>query len=100
MDELKDKIAEAYMKEVQGRFKYKKFYNNETGEISNQQHITSLVEDYWFSNRGARNWWRGNGGLAMISPAHWVKECIQGYDLMKTARIYQRVRARACKGRP
>lgn len=44
--------AEAYMKEVQGRFKYKKFYNNETGEISNQQHITSLVEDYWFSNRG------------------------------------------------
>ena len=45
------------------------------------------VDGSWFSNRGARNWWRGNGGLAMISPTHWVKECIQGYDLMKTARI-------------
>lgn len=40
-----------YMKDIQNAFKYKKFYNNETGEISNQQHITSMVEDYWFANR-------------------------------------------------
>lgn len=39
------------MREYQNKFKYKKFYNNETGEVSNQQHITSMVEDYWFSNR-------------------------------------------------
>lgn len=49
---LPPKRAEEYMKKVQEKFKYKKFYNNETGEISNQQHITSMVEDYWFSNRG------------------------------------------------
>jgi len=39
------------MKEYQNKFKYKKAYNNDTGEISNQQHITSMVEDYWFANR-------------------------------------------------
>jgi len=39
------------MNEHQQKFKYKKFYNNETGEISNQQHILSMVEDYWFANR-------------------------------------------------
>ena len=39
------------MRDYQGKFKYKKFYNNETGEVSNQQHITSMVEDYWFANR-------------------------------------------------
>lgn len=45
------KRAEEYMKKIQEKFKYKKFYNNDTGEISNQQHITSMVEDYWFANR-------------------------------------------------
>jgi len=39
------------MREHQRKFKYKKFYNNSTGEVSNQQHITSMVEDYWFANR-------------------------------------------------
>lgn len=39
------------MQEHQQKFKYKKFYNAETGEITNQQHITSMVEDYWFANR-------------------------------------------------
>lgn len=39
------------MVEHQNKFKYKKFYNNQTGEVSNQQHITSMVEDYWFANR-------------------------------------------------
>ena len=49
--ELPNKRADEYMKKVQDKFKYKKFYNNETGEISNQQHITSMVEDYWFAKR-------------------------------------------------
>lgn len=39
------------MKEYQDKFRYRKFYNADTGEISNQQHITSMVEDYWFANR-------------------------------------------------
>lgn len=49
--DLPTKRAEEYMKEIQKAFKYKKFYNNETGEVTNQQHITSMVEDYWFANR-------------------------------------------------
>lgn len=49
--DLPVKRGEEVMKEYQGKFKYKKFYNNETGEVSNQQHITSMVEDYWFANR-------------------------------------------------
>jgi hypothetical protein len=36
---------------LQSKFKYKKFYNTESGEVTNQQHITSMVEDYWFANR-------------------------------------------------
>ena len=49
--ELANTKGEAVMNEMQKKFKYKKFYNTETGEISNQQHITSMVEDYWFANR-------------------------------------------------
>lgn len=49
--ELPEKRGQEVMKEYQNKFKYKKFYNNESGEVSNQQHITSMVEDYWFSNR-------------------------------------------------
>lgn len=49
--ELPTKRGEEVMREHQRKFKYKKFYNNETGEVSNQQHITSMVEDYWFANR-------------------------------------------------
>lgn len=49
--DLPAKRGEEYMRKIQQAFKYKKFYNNETGEISNQQHITSMVEDYWFANR-------------------------------------------------
>lgn len=48
---LPNKRATEYMREIQDKFKYKKFYNNDTGEVSNQQHITSMVEDYWFANR-------------------------------------------------
>lgn len=48
--------ARAYMKEIMDEFKYKKFYNVETGEITDQQHLASLVEDYYFS---ARNGSRG-----------------------------------------
>lgn len=39
------------LKDTERKYKYKKFYNTDTGEISNQQHITSMVEDYWFANR-------------------------------------------------
>jgi len=48
---LPNKKGEQAMTEMQKKFKYKKFYNVNTGEISNQQHITSMVEDYWFANR-------------------------------------------------
>lgn len=49
--ELQNTKAEEAMAEMQKKFKYKKFYNTDTGTISNQQHITSMVEDYWFANR-------------------------------------------------
>jgi len=49
--DLPGKRGAEVMREYQNKFKYKKFYNNQTGEVSNQQHITSMVEDYWFSNR-------------------------------------------------
>ena len=49
--DLPSKRGAEVMQEHQNKFKYKKFYNAETGEISNQQHITSMVEDYWFANR-------------------------------------------------
>lgn len=49
--DLPSKRGAEVMKDHQSKFKYKKFYNNETGEVTNQQHITSMVEDYWFANR-------------------------------------------------
>ena len=49
--ELGPTKATQAMQDIQKKFKYKKFYNTETGEITNQQHITSMVEDYWFANR-------------------------------------------------
>jgi hypothetical protein len=49
---LNNKKAEEVMKANQSKFKYKKFYDLNTGTISNQQHISSLTEDYWFPNRG------------------------------------------------
>jgi hypothetical protein len=49
---LNNKKAEEVMKKNQAKFKYKKFYDLKTGTISNQQHVSSLTEDYWFPNRG------------------------------------------------
>jgi len=49
--ELSPNKSEAAMREMNKKFKYKKFYNTDTGEVTNQQHITSMVEDYWFANR-------------------------------------------------
>ena len=49
--DLPNKKGEQAMLEMQNKFKYKKFYNVESGEVTNQQHITSMVEDYWFANR-------------------------------------------------
>jgi hypothetical protein len=52
VSKLNAKKAEEVMKKIQAQFKYSKFYDLETGTISNQQHVTSLTEDYWFPNRG------------------------------------------------
>jgi len=52
VSKLNNKKAEEVMKKNQAKFKYKKFYDLNTGTISNQQHISSLTEDYWFPNRG------------------------------------------------
>jgi len=49
--ELSPTKSEEAMRDMNKKFKYKKFYNTNTGEITNQQHITSMVEDYWFANR-------------------------------------------------
>jgi len=49
---LNNKKAEEVMNKNQAKFKYKKFYDLNTGTISNQQHVASLTEDYWFPNRG------------------------------------------------
>jgi hypothetical protein len=49
--ELPNTRVQEVMTAYQNKFKYKKFYNPETGEVSNQQHVTSMVEDYWFANR-------------------------------------------------
>lgn len=49
--DLPTKRGQEVMDEYQTKFKYKNFYNTETGEVSKMQHITSMVEDYWFSNR-------------------------------------------------
>ena len=49
--DLPNKRGLEVMTEMQNKFKYKKFYNTESGEVTNQQHITSMVEDYWFANR-------------------------------------------------
>ena len=43
--------AESALNRIKDKFKYKKFYDVEKGTISNQMHISSLVEDYWFQNR-------------------------------------------------
>lgn len=49
--DLSPKQGESTLAAYQNKFKYKKFYNVETGEVTNQQHITAMVEDYWFANR-------------------------------------------------
>lgn len=49
--DLSTKRGSEVMREYQRKFQYKKFFNSDTGEIANQQHITSMVEDYWFANR-------------------------------------------------
>ena len=49
---MNSKKAEEYLRNIQTKFKYKKFYDLESGQISNQQHVASLTEDYWFPNRG------------------------------------------------
>jgi hypothetical protein len=43
--------AESELTKIKDKFKYKKFYDVDKGTISNQMHIASLVEDYWFQSR-------------------------------------------------
>ena len=43
--------SESFLQQVKNKFRYKKQYNTETGEISNTTKLASLVEDYWFGNR-------------------------------------------------
>lgn len=49
--DLPAKRGEEVMRQYLDKFKYKKYYDNKTGEITNQSHVTSMVEDYWFANR-------------------------------------------------
>lgn len=54
VSDLPNSKAEAYMRNIANKFKYRKEYNTQTGEIKNQQHMTSMVEDYWISSRGGQ----------------------------------------------
>ena len=49
--DLPSKRGEEYLDHLRNAFRYKKSYDTQTGEISNQQHVISMVEDYWFANR-------------------------------------------------
>jgi hypothetical protein len=49
--DLSHQKAEGALEKIKQNFKYKKFYDVEKGTISNQNHVTTLVEDYWFPNR-------------------------------------------------
>ena len=49
--DLNPQRAEQAIDQIKNKFKYKKFYDIEKGTISNQNHVTTLVEDYWFPNR-------------------------------------------------
>jgi len=53
--DLSNSKAEAYMQKIIDTFRYKKIFNSQTGEVTNNQHLVSMVEDYWFSNRSGEN---------------------------------------------
>lgn len=40
------------MDSIKREYKYKKYYDVEKGTMSNSTTVTSIVEDYWFPNRG------------------------------------------------
>lgn len=42
------------VEEIQNKFKYKKYYDVENGTISNTSSVASIVEDYYFPNRGGK----------------------------------------------
>lgn len=54
ISELPQSKADAYLRNIANTFKYRKEYNTDTGEIKNQQHLTSMVEDYWIGSRGGQ----------------------------------------------
>lgn len=42
------------MESIKREYKYKKYYDVEKGTMSNSTSVSSIVEDYWFPNRGGR----------------------------------------------
>lgn len=48
---LPESKVQQVMQNYKNTYKYTNFYNVEAGTITKQQHINSLVEDYWFPNR-------------------------------------------------
>lgn len=51
VSELPNSKAESYMNKLIEKFKYNKQYNADTGEVTNNQHITTMIEDYWVGNK-------------------------------------------------
>lgn len=47
------------MEAIKREYKYKKYYDIEKGTMTNTSMMTSIVEDYWFPNRG------GHGGTTV-----------------------------------
>ena len=54
VSDLPNSKAESFLRKMANTFKYRKEYNTQTGEIKNQQHMTSMVEDYWAASRGGQ----------------------------------------------
>jgi hypothetical protein len=42
------------VKDIQDKFKYKKYYDVENGQISNTASVATIVEDYYFPSRGGK----------------------------------------------
>jgi hypothetical protein len=42
------------VKDIQDKFKYKKYYDIENGTITNNTSVASIVEDYYFPSRGGK----------------------------------------------
>lgn len=52
---LPDSDAEKYVNSLRDKFKYKRWYNTDTGKIESSGETVSLVEDYYLTHRGNEN---------------------------------------------